>query len=122
MNIDLNYTFKGWEQREKRKCVALDFTGTMASKGEAPAPGVGPMGMTMKVESGKLSGKTWFDPDLGHPVEIAINQDMIMLMTIPTPGMRGKTNAAQPPVSQSVTNHTKQNVVIKLVEVVSAGK
>jgi hypothetical protein len=119
MIIDLTYTFKAWEQREKRKCAAIDFAGTMSSKA-AGAPGPAP-GMNMKLESGKLSGKTWFDPELGHPVETSINQDMILHMTMPMPRMRTNTNAvAQAPTSQSITNNTKQKVVIKLVDVVGA--
>ncbi|HZO85200.1 MAG TPA: DUF6263 family protein [Verrucomicrobiae bacterium] len=120
MNIDLNYTFQGWEQRDNRKCAAMDFAGTMSSKGDAAAASTG---MSMKVESGKLSGKTWFDPELGHPVETSLNQDMVLHMTMPMPRMRTNTNAAvQAPTSQNITNNTKQNVVIKLVEVVSAAK
>jgi hypothetical protein len=121
MNIDVTYTFSGWEEREKRKCAIIDFAGTMSSKGGAAAAPA--QGMNMKLESGKLSGKTWFDSELGHPVETSIDQDMVLHMTMPMPRNRANTNAAaQAPTSQSITNNTKQKVVIKLVEVVSAGK
>ena len=118
MSLDLTYTLKGWEQREKRKCAAIDFNGTMTSKG-SPATG----GMSMKIESGKMSGRTWFDPELGHPVETAMNQDLVIHMTVPVPRPR-TTNApaAQTPATQSITNNTKQKVVIKLADVVSAAK
>jgi hypothetical protein len=119
MKMDLNYTFTGWEQREKRKCAAIDFTGTMASKAGASAV---PMGMTMKVESGKISGKTWFDPELGTPVETSFNQDLVIHMTVPAPRAQRTNAASQPAASQNLTNHTKQKIVIKLVDVVSAAK
>jgi hypothetical protein len=122
MNIDVTYTFSGWEEREKRKCALIDFAGTMSSKGGAAAAAAPAQGMNMKLESGKLSGKTWFDSELGHPVETSIDQDMVLHMTMPTPRMRTNTNAAATPISQNITNNTKQKVVIKLVEVVSAGK
>ena len=120
LTMDMNYTFKGWEQREKRKCVALDFSGTMASKGDG---GTGPNGMTMKLESGTLSGRSWFDPELGHPVETVFNQDMLMHMSVPMQRSRSSTNTAVPALtSQNITNNTKQQVVLKLVDIVSANK
>jgi uncharacterized protein DUF6263 len=119
MNMDMNYTFKGWEQREKRKCATIGFTGTMSSKGEGGNPTT--MGMTMKVESGKISGTTWFDPELGHPVESSFDQDMLMLMTLPIGRAKANGDAAGA-TPQSVTNNTRQKIAIKLVDIVSAGK
>lgn len=117
MNVDVNYTFTGWEQREKRKCAAMDFTGAMSSKGAANPQA---MGMSMKMQSGKLSGKSWFDPALGHPVETLINQDLVLHMTMPTQRPRTTTNATPPAATtQTITNNTKQKIVIKLVDVVS---
>ena len=117
MKLDLNYTLKGWAQREKRRCAAIDFAGSMIAKG-----GTNPsaMGMTMSIESGKLSGTTWFDPELGHPVETMINQDMVLHMSVPNPRGARTNVSAQMPASQNITNNTKQKVVIKLVDVVSA--
>ena len=119
MNLDMNYTFTGWQQREKRQCAAIDFAGTISSDANA-SPGAGPMGMNMKVTSGKLSGKTWFDPELGHPVETAIDQDMIIHMTMPAG--RGAKGPNATGMTQTITNNTKQKIVIKLVDLVSAGK
>jgi hypothetical protein len=118
LTMDLNYTFKGWEPRDKRNCAALEFTGTMTSKGGASA---GATGMSMKLESGKLSGKSWFDPDLGHPIETMLDQDMLMHMVVPVPRSRANTNTAvQTPVSQNITNNTRQNIVIKLIDLSGA--
>jgi hypothetical protein len=76
----------------------------------------------MKVESGKFTGKTWFDPDLGSTVETTVHQDMVLHMSMPVARRRDTNAAAQAPAMQSITNNTKQNVVIKLVDVVSAAK
>ena len=114
MNIDVNYTFNGWEQRAKRKCAAIDFTGTMVAKGDPSQPG-----MNMQIESGKIAGRTWFDPDLGAAVESSFNQDLLIHINVP----RGRTpKDGTPPATQTITNNTKQKIVIKLVDVVSAAK
>jgi len=119
MNIDMNYTFKGWQQRNQHKCAAIDFAGSISSDGNA-SPGAGAMGMNMKVASGKLSGTTWFDPELGHPVETAMDQDMVIHMTMPAgPGGKAPNSTG---MTQTITNNTKQKIVIKLVDLVSAGK
>lgn len=119
LNLDMNYTLAGWEQREKRTCAAIDFVGTMTSKGDA-GQGGGPPGMSMRIESGKMTGKTWFDPELGHPVETLVNQDMVLHMSMPKPANAKGGN--QPGAGQTITNNVKQKIVIKLVEVASAGK
>lgn len=115
MKLDINYTLKGWEQRDKRKCAAIDFVGSMTSQG---VTNTGPMGMSMKIEEGKLSGKTWFDPELGHPIETQISQDLLMQMSVPMPRAARTNTAGQTPASQNIINRTKNKVVIKLVEVV----
>jgi hypothetical protein len=117
VTLDINYTLKGWENREKRKCAAIDFTGTMSSKGGS---NTGPAGMSMNIQSGKLSGKEWFDPELGSMIETVIHQDMVLHMSMPMG--RARTNAAGAGGSRSITNNTKQKITIKLVEVVSAAK
>jgi len=118
MNLDLNYTLAGWEQREKRKCAVINFVGTMSSKGAA---GTGPMGMSMKLESGKLSGKSWFDPELGYPIEAAIDQDLVIHMTMAA-GRNPNAPSQQQGATQTITNNTKQKVVMKLMDVATAGK
>jgi hypothetical protein len=121
---DLNYTFKGLEQHEKRNCAAIDFTGTLTSK--PPTNGAAPAATTMNLEKGTMSGKTWFDPDLGMVVDLAMDQDLMMKVTYtvgsrPRAQMSGyRTNAPQPapqpPVQQTANSHTKQKVNIKLVD------
>ncbi|HKQ38303.1 MAG TPA: DUF6263 family protein, partial [Verrucomicrobiae bacterium] len=113
MHIDMDYTFKGWEQHDKRKCAALDFAGTISATGNTNA---NQPGMSMQIEAGKMGGRTWFDPDLGAIVESSFDQDLLIYISVP--GRASKEGAAM----QTITNNTKQKVVIKLVDVVSAAK
>jgi len=108
--MDLTYTFKGWEMHQQRKCAVLDFSGPLKSKdSQAPA-----MGMRMSIDNGNMSGKSWFDPELGMIVESAINQNMNLSMQIPGQGPGANTGAAQP---QNLTTFMKQKVHLKLAEV-----
>jgi hypothetical protein len=45
---------------------------------------------------------------------------MVIHMAMPTP--RNPKASNQPGMAQTITNNTKQKIVIKLVDVVSAGK
>lgn len=119
MHLDLNYTFKGWEQHEKRKCAAIDFAGTMSAGGDTNATQTM---MSMKIESGKVAGRTWFDPNLGATVESSFDQDLLIHINVPATRTRTPNPTPSPPVMQTITNNTKQKVVIKLVDVVSAAK
>lgn len=120
MTLDLTYTLKGWEQRQNRKCAAIDFSGSMIS---TPATNAAQTAMSMKMESGRISGRTWFDPELGNTVETALDQDLVMHITVPVPRPRAtNASAAQLPATQTITNNTKQKVVIKLVDLVTAAK
>ncbi len=116
----MDYTFKGWEQHEKHNCAVLDFTGTVKSKDGA---GSSLMGMTMVLDNGTVSGKGWFDPELGMIVDAAINEVMTMRMTVPTQGPR-RTNAAAagPAPTQTITNRMDQKINLKLVEFTPGGK
>jgi len=75
--INLTYTFTGWDDHDGRKCAKLDYSGTVKSKpGAAPA--------TFALDSGKMTGTTWFDSDAGVVVENTSTQNMNMKVT-PTP-------------------------------------
>ena len=116
MHIDVNYTFKGWEQREKRKCAAIDFVGTMSAKGDTNSQ----PGMSMQIESGNVAGRSWFDPELGANVETSFGQDLVIHITVPS--RANAKGGSQPPSMQTITNNTKQKIVIKLVDLVSAAR
>lgn len=100
--VDSKITFKGWEDHENRKTVALTSTGTM--KG-SPGTEAGPMGK-MTIEKGTMTGTTWFDPELGALVETSADQVMQIKSEMPgAPGGGG------------FTSEVGQKVSIKLVEV-----
>lgn len=74
LNVDLKCTFKNWEQHENRKCMRIMFAGTVEA-----APDAG--SLPVKIEDGRVSGETWFDPKLGMIVEIAFDADMTLKIT-----------------------------------------
>jgi len=110
MILDLTHTFSGWEEREKRKCAVLDFTGTVKSR---PGNEPGPMG-TMTIENGKISGKNWFDPELGAVVESAIEQKMAVKI-IPSAQLGG-------PGGQNITSDLTQKINVRLADLSKAAK
>ena len=103
--IDSKIKFKGWEDREKHKCVALTSVGTM--KG-TPGTEAGPMGK-MSIEKGTATGTSWFDPELGAMIEVSADQTMKIKGEIP----------GAPGGGAGYTSDIGQKVTIKLVE---AGK
>ena len=114
--MDLDYTFKGWEKHEKRDCALLEFSGPLKTKGE---PGAGMMGMKMSLDGGNTTGKSWFDPQLGVMIEVAMDMKMNLRIGLPAQGAAANNPAAQP---QTMTAPLNQKITVKLVEVVQAGK
>ena len=74
LNVDLKCTFKNWEQHEDRKCMRIMFAGTIVA-----APNAG--SLPVKIENGRASGETWFDPKLEMIVEIAYDANMTLKIT-----------------------------------------
>ncbi len=106
--IDVTCTFKGWQQREKRKCALLEFTGAI----KPPRP-EGRLARIVGAPdvSGSLTGKTWFDPESGFATETITDQTLTYQSTARRP--RGAdTNA--PPTTFMTTQ--RQRVRIKLLE------
>jgi Family of unknown function (DUF6263) len=99
----MKYTFTGWEQHDNRKCAVLAFDGDITSKPGAPQT----TGMTMSVDSGKASGKSWFDPALGMSVGTDVDQNMTMKVSL-----QGK----------NIATAINQKISTKLVEVADIGK
>ncbi|MDB6124953.1 MAG: hypothetical protein JWQ71_3946 [Pedosphaera sp.] len=99
----MNYTFTGWEQHDKKKCAVITFTGDIASKPGAPQTA----GMTINIDSGKSSGKSWFDPAAGMSLGSDVDQSMTMKMKL-----QGK----------DISTALNQKIVMKLVEVADVGK
>jgi RNA polymerase sigma factor (sigma-70 family) len=72
--VDLKCTFKNWEQHEDRKCMRIMFAGTIVAAPNAAS-------LPVKIENGRVSGETWFDPKLKMIVEIAYDADMTLKIT-----------------------------------------
>lgn len=108
--IDLQLTFKGMEARENHQCARVESSGTMKSGGGGQA---GPMGK-MTVQSGKLTGVSWFDPELGALVDSSSDQTMKFKMEPPE-------GAPVPPGGAGgMTADMSQKITVKLVEAVKA--
>jgi hypothetical protein len=96
--IDMEFTFKDWEQHANRKMALLNSTGTISVK---PGQSSGPMGEA-SIESSKLTGRSWYDPAVGMVVDQDGHQEMIIKLS---------------PGGQSITSKMKQDVTHRLVEV-----
>jgi Family of unknown function (DUF6263) len=103
--LDANYTmtFKGWETLGKRNCARIEISGDMATESGSSS---GPMGMTMTIPKGTVSGVLWFDPEFGMAVDSKLNQDMTMIMTIP--------KSERVPEPQTITNQLSQVIDSKV--------
>lgn len=66
LTLNLECTYKGMEQHGDRNCARIDFTGTMSSK---PISGADSIPISAEINKGKLTGQSWFDPDLGVVVD-----------------------------------------------------
>lgn len=80
LRISTTNTFKGWEEHAKRRCAVIEFTGSVAGKPGAPAAPSATL-VSMTVESGRISGKSWFDPVSGMIVDSYSDQEMTMKIT-----------------------------------------
>ncbi len=115
IKTDLKYTFKSWEAHDKRNCVLLEFTGTLAPVKTAAT---NQLAMMPTLDGGTVSGKTWFDPEAGAPIESDIDQTMNMKTTYTMPVPRNRTNAVAQaaPVTQTASVQLKQKINMKLVD------
>ena len=107
--MDLTYTFKRWEEREKRQCARLEFSGPI--RAGAPSTNSAMMGVRMALLDGTTSGQAWFDPALGLMIDSEADQKMNVLVTFPG------TNASArvPNRSGGVTNTMAQHIRYKLL-------
>ena len=107
--MDLTYTFKRWEEREKRQCARLEFSGPI--RAGAPSTNSAMMGVRMALLDGTTSGQAWFDPALGLTIDSEADQKMNVLMIFPG------TNASArvPNRSGGVTNTMVQHIRYKLL-------
>jgi Family of unknown function (DUF6263) len=111
MTMDFNSTFQSWEMHGKRNCARLEIQGTIKS---TPGTNANPTGLTMTITGGDFTGISWFDPELGITIDTTMNEDIKMVMNIPT-NPRGNAGAAGR--MQTITNQMNQIITIKLVSV-----
>jgi Family of unknown function (DUF6263) len=104
MTLNLEHSFKGWEQRAGRRAAQIDFVGSISSQAQS---GTGPGGLSIFIDDGKISGKSWFDPERGQMIESSIDQEMTVRMGIPA-----RPGAPSGPVS--ITNRMNQKISLKL--------
>ena len=90
LNVDIRCTFKNWEQHADRKCMRIKFTGNFSPQAAPNTPN-----LPVKIEKGRLSGETWFDPELAMIVEIAYDVDMNLKIN-----QRGQTQTV--PINQKI--------------------
>jgi RNA polymerase sigma factor (sigma-70 family) len=70
LNLDIKCVFKSWEQKADHKCMRIAFTGSISAE-------AGPDASTLRetIGDGKITGDSWFDPELGMVVESTENGD-----------------------------------------------
>lgn len=84
---ETKFTFKKWEQYGGRKCAHIEEMGSLSSKTVSTASGA-----MVKIEKGKFSGDTWFDPEAGMIVGGHENEDLIFKITTRTQTMTKQTH------------------------------
>jgi hypothetical protein len=98
LTMDMNYTFKNWEQHGDRKCAHVEAAGTIATKTVTAAN----VGAAVEVQNGKITGDFWFDPELGMIVDVHNTQDMTLKITTRT---------------QNLSQQLSQKIRLSLVDV-----
>ena len=115
LTITTTNTLRGWQEHEGRRCARVEFTGTVAF-----GTNTGPLAAFMKLEGGSVTGRYWFAPDLGIPVETIFDQEMTLRMANfgTGPGRRPRAAAnSETNATASITAPMRQNISVKLVEV-----
>jgi hypothetical protein len=107
LNIDYSLTFARWEKHGERNCARIEYSGTMQSQ---PGGNPGTMGMTMSVPEGSTTGVFWFDPEFGTAIDSKANQEMTMVITVPT----RKKQVASGGSTLTMTNQLSQVIAFKV--------
>lgn len=88
-------TFKGWEQRQNRKLAKIETAGVIGAKEGAQAA------ITLG-EGSNLSGKAWYDPELGVLVESEINTELNV--NIPQPSGQSSTSKIRTKIASKIVD------------------
>jgi len=101
IKMDMQYTFMGWQQHDNRKCALLEYAGDMGSVSGSTGP------VNVSIEKGKISGDSWFDPELGMMVDAITDTPMTLKVVA-----QGKT----------VSMEMKQTATVKLTDFADIAK
>lgn len=117
LTITTTNTLRGWQEHEGHRCARVEFNGTVAF-----GTNTGPLAAFIKLEGGHVTGRYWFAPDLGIPVETIFDQEMTLRLSNfgagqgrrPRDGANAEPNTNAP---ASISAPMRQNISVKLVEV-----
>jgi hypothetical protein len=97
INVSQTMTFKGWEEKQGRRCALIESKGYLSS---SPSSGASTNLISVTSLSGDTKGRMWFDPALGALVESNEDQNLRMKMKA-----MGQEISSQ--MTQAVTNRLK---------------
>jgi len=86
-------TLRGWQQQNGKKCARFDISGGFRMKTDKAEGFLALLGLG--VQDGRISGKAWFDPVLGLPIETSFEQKCTISGTLPNFGPPGAKNKPQ---------------------------
>jgi hypothetical protein len=72
LQVVMNWTARGWDSHDQKKCIRLTNTGTISSKAGSSTNAA----MSLTVTSGDSTGQCWFDPELGMVVDSVADQKL----------------------------------------------
>jgi hypothetical protein len=104
LTVSNNVTLAQWEKHGPRMCARLEFDGTFKGK---PSEHPNASGVSMTIQDGTTSGTSWFDPELGTVIDSDADQDLTMVITVPT-------RVAGKPAMQSMKMLMHQILSVKL--------
>jgi hypothetical protein len=114
--VSTTNTLRGWQEHDGKKCARIEFKGVVGMK-TGKAEGVLAL-IGLQVQDGRVSGKSWFDPVLGLPVETAFEQSCTIAGTLPNFGQRGNPAARGTNTGpQKFSSPWRQTTSLKLSEV-----
>jgi hypothetical protein len=97
LTLDMQYTFKNWEQHGDSQCIHVEAEGDISTKSISTS-----LGVVVEIKNGKISGGFWFDPVLGMIVDMNTDQDMKLNIKTRT---------------QTLTAQFSQNIHLAVVDV-----
>ena len=66
LQAESEYTFRGWQWHNDRKCALIEFEGTITTAKEKNKG---------SVQDGRFYGRHWFDPDAGITTDSIVHQE-----------------------------------------------